>query len=68
MAKSGSKSTTGRAVQAKGRPGGPGGNKVAGNQGGSPKTPRPGGAGGQKVVSSGGGMMKPRPGGSQPAG
>lgn len=66
MAKSQSKS--GRAVTAKARPGGPGGNKGAGNTGGSPQKPRPGGSGGQKVVSSGGGMMKPRPGGSQPAG
>lgn len=63
------KSTTGRATKAVGRPGGKGGNKVAGGQGGDATgKARPGGPGGNKTVSGSGGEMKPRPGGSQPAG
>lgn len=57
------------ATKGKGRPGGPGGNKTVGNLGGSATgKSRPGGPGGQKSGTTGGGAMKPRPGGSQPAG
>ena len=63
------KSTSGRAVKGKGRPGGPGGNKVGSGHGGSATgSARPGGPGGNKTVKASGGAMTPRPGGSQPAG
>lgn len=64
-----SKSQTGKATQGRGRPGGPGGNKVTSGLGGSATgKARPGGPGGNKTQAAGGKMMKPRPGGSQPAG
>lgn len=69
MASMNKKSKTGSAITGKARPGGKGGNKVATGLGGSATgKARPGSPGGNKVVQAGGGMMKPRPGGSQPAG